>query len=235
MREDIFILIIGHGRGGTSAVMGFFNSFPGINVGSEQNQVQVGKKIYPELSEEFNGNKIVMPDGIGLSFADIVVCIENRIGLIHERFNILKLVFVTRDPIDNLCSKYVRARNSGSSKYKGFTLEGFVDDWIYNTKVLNTLGVYFGKNCFGFDFYEFLEQDKIKEDLLNWVGIDYSVEDLNKKVPAGIYGDNFLSMDVMFFGPKSHEKYSEERKEIESLLINRLGEDWRSIAPAWNN
>jgi len=233
MQEDIFILVFGHGRGGTSAVMGLINSFPDINMGFEENLALFQNPVSDsfELSHEFNGNKIILPFENYLSFSKIVSCIETKKILLHSRFEKLKPVFVIRDPIDNLCSQYIRIRDGGNPKYEKLTLDMIVDYWIENTIIMNDLINFFGENYFGFDFYDFISQDKVKGDLLNWIGIKYSKEDLEKKVNVRIYGDNFLNMGAMWFGPENRKTHMVERKEIESLLVSKIGKDWRLIVP----
>ena len=231
MREDLLILIIGNGRGGTSAVMGFLNLFDEINIGNEinQNKLSILKSI--KLLPEFNGNKVVLSANKKSFFSleKFVFCIEERVGIIHERFETLKPVFVFRDPIDNICSSLVRAKRSGKDKYSGVTVEFSVNNWIRNLKIINSLMEYFSDNFFCVNFYDFVSFKKYRVELLDWIGINYSYEDLDKKVLAGIYGIHSLNENNMMFGPKHYDNFHEERKEIEKLLIKNLGKNWRDV------
>jgi len=230
IREDLFILIIGHGRGGTSAVAGFLNSFPGINIGFEQNLIELKEMkelgSFSGIPYTFNGNKIILGGKI-IKFEDVVYCFDKKTGLIHDRFKELKVVFVNRNVMDNICSQYVRAKNTGKSRSKNLTIKKAFREWVYEHNTINRLKKYFNGNYFSFDFYEFITRRHMQKGLLNWIGISFSKKDFGKKLNCGIYGKKFLDLDLSVFGP-NHRKNLEEKLEIEKLLWDKFGKDWKN-------
>ena len=230
IRKDLFILIIGHGRGGTSAVTGFLNSFPGINIGFEQNLSKLKKMkelgLFFGIPYIFNGNKIIFSGGI-IEFEDIMYYLNKKTGLIHDRFRELKVVFVNRNVVDNICSQYIRAKAGGQIKNKNLTIRKTFRRWIYAHNIINRLKEHFGKDFLSFDFYEFITKRHIQEELLDWIGVSFSRKDFGQKLYCGIYGERFLDLDLSVFGP-NHRKNLEEKLEIEKLLWGKFGKDWKN-------
>ena len=105
MRKDIFVLIFGNPKTGTSLCRGLLDSSPRLNMGNELNN----NCIYPEediliLSKEFNGNKVGVGERASLSRMKFLI--ENEVGIMHDRFDVLKVIFTKRDPINALVCRH---------------------------------------------------------------------------------------------------------------------------------
>lgn len=230
INENIFVLILGQGRSGTSALTGFLNLVPWLNIASESNLpafqddgsriLALKKEFFLRVPYEYNGNKFLAVHGDEFDFETYVKLISNKVLLIHDRFEILKLVFIFRNPIDNIASIYLRRKTSGKEKYADFTIERTIELWIKSTSVLLGLLDFF-EGSISVDFYDFLKYTKIKKNLIEYVGGKWDIKYERPKVNAGIYGVSSLNMKKTIYNSKNKKScIITAREEIREILAS---------------
>lgn len=230
MKEDLFVLIIGIGRSGTSAVRGYLNLSPDLNIAFEENQMILeddNRKVYapPDkfewgspLSErmvpyEYNGNKIIFGKNI-LTAKRIAECIEREKVILHDRFKDLKIVFVTRNREDTISS--ILSRREGATK------EWAEKNWELNYAQLNSSIFLCIENSIQIDFYEFVQDEKIRRSVFDFLGVDYDLSWSYKKINTLAYGISELSMSNLHNVSVDEIKETpKEKKNVRNIVANK--------------
>ena len=218
MKKNLFILLFGHGRSGTSAVRGFLSLSPDINMAFEENLMILqddNKKIYAVddgfsfdynlakrvLSDECNGNKIILGPHF-ISAERIIECIERKVVITNASFSELKVLFVNRNKKDLINS---------IKDHKGSSLEWATDNWKQNEKELKILKDRF--DHFSFDFYKFIKGPKLREDVFKFLELDFSKSWNNKEVDTLVYGIKKLSVsNLSHYSVKAKPKAKIKKK-----------------------
>ncbi len=234
IRKDIFVFLFGHNRGGTSATMGFLNLSPNLNIAFEANQkfLRVGEENNSKFLDRFRQKKFVLDccfNGNKAVYSEIpawqwIKCIEKKTFITHSQFLEAKFIFVERNPVDTICSRYLRNKLTGKSKFKNLTAKIVVDRWIASLKVSIDLKKYVLENhggYFEFDFYSFLKEDSIKKELYFFLGEEWKDEYLSTNPSTIIYGrEKKLDMKYVIFAANKHQDVKDEiRFELEKLGI----------------
>jgi len=203
MRSDLFILLFGHGRSGTSAVMGFLNLSPDINMAFEENimilqddnpKVWAGAPDFSfdhDLAQRFvpdiyNGNKIILGPYF-ISAERFIECVERRTLIVNHVFSKLKVLFIDRDKTDLINS--IRDRKGADTP-----IEWAIENWEQNEKELVKLKEHFSTN-FTFDFYEFLMNTRVRREMFNFLDLDFNDEWNDMIVDSVAYGRQKLSLN----------------------------------------
>lgn len=231
MRKDIFILIIGYGRTGTSLCTGLLNSSPNLNLGYELNNSFIyspkkekflnGDKIgsledIPILSKEFNGNKIAINASTSLFLVKLFI--EKKVGFIHDQFDTLKIIFTERDTVDTLVSRKKRVMDKGVD----LPMKEMIRDYLMGMFMIKELKLFCEQSSidwYVFDFDVLLDGDTMffSQRLFGFVGeifkgryvLDYKGIK-NYSHARGVKRENVL------FGHK--EKFPKLRAEIIEAL-----------------
>lgn len=190
MRTDLFILIIGYGRTGTSLCTGLLNYSPELNIGYELNNQLIyspNKEKFLKkyriisnggvqmLSYEFNGNKIAVNS---TTFLEIIKpLLEKKTGFIHDRFDTLKVIFTRRNAVDTMVSRKKRMLDKGID----LSVKELVSDYLAGTVILSELKKFFTEKQIGwylFDFDEILDKDTLyfAKKLFDFVGEPFKDE-----------------------------------------------------------
>jgi hypothetical protein len=202
MRTDFFILMISHGRSGSSAVRGFLNLSPDINMAFEENLMilqDTNKKVWTGddhfsfdhslaerfLSEDYNGNKIILGPHF-VSAERIAECVERKVVIVNKVFSNIKILLLSRNKEDTIASIAER---------KPDTLEWARENWETNEYQMKKLKEIFSHNHKSFDFYEFVQEESVRKSVFDYLELPYSKDWNRQKVETGAYGDNFLSLD----------------------------------------
>jgi len=165
MRHDLFVLILGYGRTGTSLCAGLIDASPGFVVGYELNNglltVNHADDVEEEatirfledggntkLSRDYNGNKIVINSGTNMNL--FFYLLKNNSGFMHQRFKDLKVIFTKRDPISTLVSRKKRVIHKGID----LSVDVLVKDYLISMSSLSLIKS-FVKTIKGVDFYVF--------------------------------------------------------------------------------
>ena len=228
MDSKKFVLLIGHGRGGTSAVMGYLNLYPEINMAFEENQMILqddNPKVYTgddkfnwgselsqrQLSKNYNGNKIALGP-YNISANRIVECVEKKSVILHDNFEKLYVVFVSRKSEDTIASIISRKLDATEKWAK--------NNWQNNESEILWLKGYF-MDHFELDFYDFLQEDSVKRSLCDYLGIKFNKGFSNKEVETIGYGTKKLSIDNVLHRPVTKTIQPEEKKVIKKSSVKK--------------
>jgi hypothetical protein len=220
MIKNLFILLISHGRSGSSAVRGYLNLSPDINMAFEENLMilqDTNKKVWASpdqfsfdhdllkrsLPSEFNGNKIILGPHF-ISAERIVEAVNRKVCIVNDNFDYLKILFITRNKDDLIQSI---ADRKGGSGY----LDWAKENWEINEREIKKLKEYFPDH-FSFDFYGFLQNFEIRESIFEFLDLSYSSDWNKHKVDTMAYGTHYLSTDVL---QHYTEKLSYSKPELE--------------------
>ncbi len=225
LRRDIFILIIGHGRTGTSLCTGLLNSSPNINIGYEINNewIHSEEKIYlnsslflkkVKISDEYNGNKIAI-NGKS-SVQRISAFLENKFCITYSNFKKLKIIFTRRQAVNTIVSKYKRV----SEKRKNVLITSIIEDYVVGIEKIEELKKVF-EDHYVFDFESVLEDNSRIAGLFDFVGEEFFENYvsnykgiMNYNHAVGVNSGNVL------FGKES--LFPELRKKVRKIL-NKKG------------
>lgn len=226
LRKDIFILIIGHGRTGTSLCTGLLNSSPNINIGYEINNQWIHSKKNIDMNsssflenitisnKDYNGNKIALNEESSIS--RIKIFHKNRFCIIHSDFKELKVIFTRRQAVNTIISKYKRV----SEKRGNVLVEDIIEGHSITMKKIETLKGFF-KDHYVFDFESVLEDTSRIAGLFDFIGEEFHekyVSDykgiMNYNHAIGVSSDNVL------FGKEN--LFPELRKKVRKIL-NKKG------------
>ena len=200
MINNIFVLLIGLGRSGTSAVRGFLNLSPDINMAFEENLMILQKdnpKVWAgtdfsfdhhllqrTIPEEYNGNKIIL----GKYFVPaefIAECARRKVVIFNKNFDYIKVLFVSRKKEDLIASIIERKGDKSADWAK--------ENYEVNIAEMKKLKKLFPDH-FGFDFYDFLKDEKVREDIFSYLDLSYSSVWSKQKVDTVAYGINYLDV-----------------------------------------
>lgn len=206
MFKNLFIFLFGLGRSGTSAVLGYLNLSPDINMAFEENLMilqQDNKKIWASpdqfsfdhelckrtLPPEFNGNKIILGPYF-VSAERIAEAISRRVVITNSEFSEFKVLFVNRNKEDLIASI---AERRGGFEFKEWAEENYK----INGAEIEKLKMYYPDH-YSFDFYDFLgEDDKARKGIFDYLGLPYSKNWINSEVDTVAYGKNRLSVSFL--------------------------------------
>jgi len=242
LREDLFVFIVSHGRSGSSALYGFLNLFSELNIAFEESSPYVFDNhshvnygignfsfnhkliINNRLPYEFNGNKFVFNRFI-CPGERVIELYKRRLLLFHDRFTELKVIILKRNPLDTMTSMYMRRflslpgkHNLLSPHHPDLSIKWAVSNWVTNEIQMRKVESFFVPH-FKLDFYDFVDNDGLKEDLINWIGVEFDPSYLNKKVRTEAYGNSSLSQDRMKFREGGDYKMVREKIEEEAVKI----------------
>lgn len=235
MREDIFILILGYGRTGTSLCAGLLDSSPNVSIGYEINNnlihstmkdeflskinlSEINLSEFPKLSDEYNGNKIVFNSSTSLQL--VKFAIENRYLFMNSIGEILKVVFTDRNSVSSIVSRMKRVSSKGIYLDYRFA----VDEFIVSQSLIKRMKRYFSKNgidYFIFDFDSVLEQP-IEEvsQLFEFVGEEFDENYVTNYKGSRNYADaRGVSEKNVVFGRT--DKFKDLRTDIKRAFIER--------------
>ena len=221
---DKFVLVIGHGRSGTSLCVGLINSSPHMNLGYEVNNPRIhllncakGKVAFKSMSKrkisesrlpyKYNGNKIVLET---LSSILLIKYFHKfRTEIIHDRFRDLKVVFTKRDPISIVVSEKKRKIHKGIE----VQIPDAVENYFIIEEKIKELKEYF-KNYYVFDFDEAIKDPYSIKGLFDFIG-----EKFFYSYVLYYQGINNYS-HAKGVGPKNvlygiEDKFADLRKEVE--------------------
>ena len=219
MNKDLFILVIGHARSGTSLCAGLLNESPEIKIGFEINNLRLvenGKNDKVIFSEELTGNKIcILSD---LCCDKLIESIEEKKVIMHDKWKKLKVIFVKRNVISSMVSKKFRELNKG----KPAKFDGIVKGHAICENKIKRLKKYF-KDYFIFDFDKAVFSWEYVGEMFKYVGIRYEKKYFTefKNVKNYRYGGGVSPHFVQFGMPEKCEK---DRLKFEQLI--RLHEPW---------
>jgi len=214
MKRDVFVLVFGHGRSGTTVCSGLLDMSPDFNMGYEFNNNAIIEKSFKEidemkkkLPEKYNGNKIV--PHWNLSFNNIIYCINKRIIIIHKNYKYLKIIFVKRNPYSVIMSQQKRL-NDKRKIY--LSIEKLVNRYIISEKTILRLKKIF-PNYHVFDFDKAISCELHRKWLFDFVESKYrhfySESYVGKK--NYVYG-SLRKSNAMFGNP---DDFPDLKKEIE--------------------
>jgi len=202
MDSKKFILVIGHGRGGTSAVRAFLNLSPEINIAFEENQMILqndNPKVYTgddkfswdselamrTLDPMYNGNKIALGQYY-MSAEMIIECIKLGVIIVNTVWSLFKIVFVGRDKDDTIAS--IQARRPGASK------DWATANWHRSNKEIEILKNHF-RDHISVDFYDFVLKESARKRVFKYLDIPYESVWINEDLDTIGYGMKMLSLE----------------------------------------
>jgi len=225
LRKDLFILIFGHGRSGTTVCSTLLNMSSDFNIAYElYNNHLIGEKWEDlrekniVLSNEFNGNKIAVH--YNLPYKNIMECINKGILIVHKNYESLKVVFVKRNSYSTIISQQKRLEN----KRKVFlSIECLVDRYIESEKTILKLKKSF-PDYHVFNFDKAISCELHRKWLFDYIGSEYhhiySESYVGKK--NYIYG-SLREKNAMFQNPNN---FPDAMKEIEEAFNSRRFWPW---------
>ena len=196
LNRDLFILIIGHGRSGTTLCAGLLNQCPELNIALELNNNEITEENFRDsvqdsypLSTDFNGNKVAIHHNLPVE--NFMYCLEKGLFIIHKEWKELKVIFTKRHHISTMVSRYIRIRNKG----KKDSIEKVAQDYYRSEKTIKKLKFFF-RDYLTFEFENAVGSELVRKSLFDHVGIKY----------YGIYSD-------MYGGQKQYRYGTEIRPE----------------------
>lgn len=221
MNKNLFTLVIGHARSGTSLCAGLLNESPEINVGFEINNLNLvdgerDRSEKKEFSENLTGNKICVFHN--LNCEKMLGSIEEKKCIMHNKWNKLKIIFTKRNVISSMVSR--RRRELGKGKPAGF--ESIVKSHALSEKKIISLKKHFG-DYFVFDFDKAIFSWEYVGKMFEYINVKYEKKYFTefKNIKNYRYGGGVSPSYVQFGMP---EKCEEDRLKFEQLI--RLYEPW---------
>jgi hypothetical protein len=199
-----FILILGHGRSGTTLCASLLNMVPGVNIGLEINNNKIGIDGF-KLPYRYTGNKIVPHAHINYDY--LIKAFTERKWIIHKRYKNLKVIFTERDSIEILLSQYKRQ----IGKIEKLTIIDMVNDFLEVERRLNILKEFFGK-YYIFDFNKAVLDIEERISLFRFCGITYKKE----------YSDNYIGVKPYVYGSIDKKNILFGRKKIFPSLAKKI-------------
>jgi len=218
MNKDLFVLVIGHARSGTSLCAGLLSESPEMEIGLEINNLSLTrtKRSGVGFPEELTGNKICVLSG--LYHYRVIECVEEKKEIMHNKWKNLKVVFTKRNVISSMVSKKFREAGKGNN----LEFSDIVMDYAICEKKIVELKKYF-KDFFVFDFDKAIFSWEYAKKMFEYVGVEY-----DKKYFIGFtnlknykYGKGICPGFVQFGMPN---KCEDERIKFEELT--QLYEPW---------
>ncbi len=208
-----FVLILGHGRSGTTLCAGLLNQCPELNIGLELNNNKIIEENFQAsmqgshpLSADFNGNKVVIHPN--LSAENFIYCLENGLFIIHKEWKELKVIFTKRHHISNMVSKYRRMRNKG----KKDSVEKIAREYYRSEKTIKKLKLFF-RDYLTFEFENAVNSELVRKSLYDHVGVRY----------YGIYSDTYGGQKQYKYGTEIRpENIQFGRNDIELELREKF-------------
>lgn len=231
LRRDIFVLILGYGRTGTSLCVGLLNSTPRFNIGYEINNSDIyrdsSKKklelleknlkfsINSVFPEEYNGNKIVFS---GRSdFDKFKFYYFQKVSIVGSEFLGVRVIFTERNPIDTLVSRNKRLLNKGIKT----SISGLVCDYLSGMKIIKQVKEFF-PNHYIFDFDKVIDTPSLSKGLFNFVGERYRERYITNYRGTGNYDHAIgVGKENVLFG--RDDKFLKLRHDIKQEFVRRIG------------
>jgi len=222
LRRDIFVLIIGYGRTGTSLCVGLLNGSSHFNIGYEVNNqwvhceenIDLGfsssfrKTVIPN---EYNGNKIVINEKSSIQY--IKAFCKNRFCIMHDNFKELKVIFTERQMVNTIISKYKRV----SEKREGVLVENIAKEYIIAMKKVKKLKEVF-KDHYIFNFEMVLEDNSRIAGLFDFVGEEFFESYASNYIGVGNYNHaRGVNDGNVLFGRK--DLFPKMRDKVRKILV----------------
>ena len=207
LNKDLFILILGHARSGTSLCANLLSKDSRVKIGMEINNQELSKgainAVFPDM---YNGNKVCIFEKI--SHADVIESIRRKSCIIGDEWNDLKIIFTKRNVVSSMVSKKFREMNKGNN----FDYDEIVELYSFHEKELRKLKELLPEH-FVFNFDEAILDQNIVRNMFRFVGIKYNSRYYTKY--RGIKPYLYLGVGPKFIYFGREDKYLEERKNFE--------------------
>lgn len=218
-----FILIIGHGRSGTTLCTGLLNQCPELNVGLEVNNNKIVEKNFQEsledpypLSSEFNGNKVAIHHNLPIE--NFMYCFENGLFVIHKEWKELKVVFTKRHHISTMVSRYRRMRNKGIED----SVEKIVHQYYRSEKIIKKLKFFF-RDYLTFELENAVSSELTRKSLFDYVGVRY----------YGIYSDTYGGKKQYSYGTEIRPENIQFGRDDLELELRKKFENYIERKKIW--
>jgi len=235
MSYPYFILILGHGRSGTSLCANLLNQHPDLNIGLEINNSEISNlfeknQVLPgtPLKSVYNGNKIVR--GFKIPYVLLWQCITEGIWIVHKEHKGFKVIFIKRSPVSTILSQYRRYQDKGGREE--WTVPFLVERYKETDYVLRKLKISLreiGVTYHSFDFDKAIDDELHRKWLYDFAEIKYDPW----------YSDTYYGAVNYIYG-SIHESNSKHggstsfphiRRQIEKEMIDQQVRPWKSILP----
>jgi len=226
-----FILILGHGRSGTTLCASLLNMIPDINIAFEYlNREIVGEefdagrqdRIEKSLPLSYTGNKIVIHNG--LYFENIIKCYKDKSWIFHNRFDELKVIFTKRNPINVIVSEKMKLKNKTT---EDISIDILVENYIFAEKMIQELKRFFLK-YYVFDFEKIVMCELHRYKLFEFVGEEYLPIFSDTYKGDGEYKYGSIHSSNILFGKFGKYPYSWESEILSAFDAKRFW-PWQSF------
>jgi len=220
IRKEIFVLILGHGRSGTTVCTSLLNMSPDFNIGfelwnnhiaGEQPKNLVKKNIV--LSDEYNGNKVIPHPEV--FYESIMECIDKGLLITHKNYKILKVIFVKRNYYSTIMSQQKRI---GIKQGKDIPIENLVYKYIEVERTIIRLKKAF-PDYHNFDFDKAVGCELHRKWLFDYVGSEYHPIFSESYIGGHNYPYGSLKDSNTMF--KDPDKFPELKDEIDKNFANK--------------